>query len=503
MELKNSAPGPDGIPASIIKDSLPFFAPVLTHIVNLSLQQGIFPNELKIARIIPLYKSGNKKSANNYRPISLLPSFSKIFEKIMANRLTTFLTNHNILYKYQFGFRPRHTTSMAINLLVDKITESLDANRSLVGVALDFRKAFDTVNYEILLKKLYAYGIRGTVHTWFDNYLSDRFNYVSIDHATSPFLQIQCGVPQGSILGPILFLLYINDLPQCSELFPIIFADDTNVFCSGRDVNDCMRIMNSELCKLNFWICSNKLSLNVDKSHFIVFSKSKTPTIPLLSVDGKEINRVNSIKFLGVFIDDRLSWDCHVRHIRGKISRSIGVLSRSKHLLSAATLKTLYYAFIQPYLSYCIDVWGQCNESLFQSVFRLQKKAIRLITFSNRNAHTTTLFKSLEILTLRNIYIASIAVFMFKYHLRRLPPVIDELFTLNSHIHTINTRQRNLLHGPLLRSKFSEKSIRFRGTLIWNQIPGNFDVDVSLNSFKSSLHSYLLNGGSLRLRPLS
>jgi len=455
------------------------------------------------AAIIPLYKSGDKKLVNNYRPISLLPSFSKIFEKVMAIRLTKFLTNHNILYKYQFGFRPKHTTSMAINLLVDKITECLDMNRSLVGVALDFRKAFDTVNYEILMRKLFAYGIRGNVHAWFANYLSERFQYVGVDEATSPLLQIQCGVPQGSILGPLLFLVYVNDLPNSSELLPIIFADDTNVFCSGRDVGDCLRIMNSELCKLNCWISSNKLSLNVDKSHFIVFSKAKVTNVPPLSIAGKEISRVDSIKFLGVYIDERLSWDRHVRHIRGKISRSIGVLSRSRHLLNAATLKTLYYAFIHPYLSYCIDIWGQCNDSLFQSVFRLQKKAIRLLTCSSRHAHTAALFNSLEILTLKNIYIASMAVFMFKFHLRQLPPVIDELFISNSQIHTINTRQRNLLHCPLVRSKFSAKSIRFRGTLIWNQIPNTFDIDVSVHSFKSSVHGFLLNGGSLRLRPLS
>jgi hypothetical protein len=376
MDLKNSPPGPDGIPASVIKESLFCFAPTLSHIINLSLQQGVFPRELKEAKIIPLYKSGSKKLTNNYRPISLLPVFSKIFEKVMAKRLMAFLTDNNALYKYQFGFRPKHTTSMAINLLVDKITQSLDANRSLVGVALDFRKAFDTVDHEILLRKLYAYGIRGNIQDWFSSYLLSRSHSVCIGETSSPLLRIQCGVPQGSILGPLLFLLYINDLPHSSELMPIIFADDTNVFCDGNTVQECMQTLNSELTKLSKWIRSNKLSLNVEKSHFIVFSKSQVLDLPQPSIDGKEINRVNSLKFLGFIIDDKMTWGQHIRHIRGKVSRSIGLLARSRHLLNSATLKTLYYAFIYPYLSYCIDIWGQCNISLFQSVVRLQKKQL-------------------------------------------------------------------------------------------------------------------------------
>ena len=504
-ELKNNSPGPDGIPATIIKESTEIIVPILTHVINLSLTQGIFPDEMKLAKVLPLFKSGDRSSINNYRPISLLPCFSKIIEKCMAVRLMEFINKHNILYKYQFGFRQKHSTNMALNLLVDKITSSLDQREVFVGVSLDFRKAFDTIDFTILLNKLFKYGVRGNTHKWFANYLLGRRHFVELNDVRSQAQEIQCGVPQGSILGPILFILYINDLPLSSDLLPIIYADDTNLFHSGKSIFDCIRDINIEMVKISDWITSNRLSLNIDKTNFIVFNKSKiTDTLPPVCINNNHIKRVNTIKFLGVFIDDKLSWSQHIGHIRNKISKSIGMLSCARRNLNRDTLKKLYFAFIHPYLNYCLDVWGQCSRYHFQSLFKLQKRAMRVITFSNKIAHSAPLFESLEVLPLQSMYIMSVTLFMYKFYYRLLPPVIDEFFQHNTTIHSHNTRQSTLLHVPIIRSQFSMHSIRFRGVLLWNQLPQFVNInELTFNQFKSTMRLRLLsNSIPIRLAPL-
>lgn len=492
-DLRNSAPGADGVPPLIIKESPDIMITTLSHLINLSLSQGVFPDELKLAKVIPLFKSGDKLIINNYRPVSLLSVFSKVFEKCMASRLTDFIDTNNILYKYQFGFRKKHSTSMAINLLVDKITESLDNREVTVGVALDFRKAFDTIDFSILLNKLLKIGIRGVCYKWFESYINNRQQYVQLCNTDSSIMEVSCGVPQGSILGPILFLLYINDLPSSSKLLPIIFADDTNVFYSSKSLNDCVQFINSEMKGLAQWIRANRLSLNLDKTQSITFSRSRQRTATPVVIDNIPVKEVTSIKFLGVFIDNKLNWNMHIYYLKGKIAKSVGILACARKNLNDRTLITLYYAFIYPYITYCVDVWGHCSQHLFQSLFKLQKRAVRLITNSSRRSHTGPLFQSLELLNLKSIYILNIAIIMFKYHTRQLPPVMYELFIPNTSIHSINTRQQNRLHVPRMITSSSQKSIRFRGVHVWNQITQIINIDeISLGILKKRLKIMLL-----------
>ena len=237
--LKNSAPGYNAITASILKFSLPVIRSPLTHILNMSLLEGVFPNELKIANVLPLYKADDDMSFNNYRPVSVLSVLSKVFERIMYNRLISFLESNKNLFNNQFGFRKQHSTYMALVLLLDKIVKALENGEYVIGIFLDFSKAFDTVDHNILLKKLEYYGIRGVCLDWFKIYLTVRKQYVTYNGIPSSTKLIQYGVPQGSILGPLMFLLYINDLPNvCKSADPILFADDTNLFINGSNLID-------------------------------------------------------------------------------------------------------------------------------------------------------------------------------------------------------------------------------------------------------------------------
>ena len=237
--LNDGSPGKDGVTAKTLKTVSDAVATPITHLANLSFIQGVFPQDLKNALVCPIYKAKDPMVFSNYRPISLLSIFSKILERLMYHRLLEFLNKHKILNKFQFGFRNMHSTFMALITLLDNLRNALDSGNCAVGIFLDFQKTFDTVNHKILLGKLNCYGIRGIALDWFSSYLRNRSQTVVYNEQESEMKETLCGVPQGSILGPLLFLLYINDLPSVSKLFmPILFADDTNLFCNGPNLNE-------------------------------------------------------------------------------------------------------------------------------------------------------------------------------------------------------------------------------------------------------------------------
>ena len=249
-----TAAGFDNINMNLVKESISLIIKPLTHIFNLSLSSGIVPHQMKIARVIPLFKSGDKSTFTNYRPISILPAFSKILERIVYNRILSYLNERNILSDSQFGFRKNHSTEYALSILYDRLSNAIDNNEYTAGIFLDLSKAFDTVNHQILLEKLNHYGIRGVAHSWISSYLSNRKQFVQYDSVCSAHSVISCGVPQGSILGPLLFLIYINDLCNVSKVLDfILFADDTNIFFSHRNEDYLQNTLNVELDNVTNW----------------------------------------------------------------------------------------------------------------------------------------------------------------------------------------------------------------------------------------------------------
>ena len=271
MPLKNGAPGYDGIKSDTLKLSVQHICEPLAHVCNMSLMQGVFPQELKLANVLPLYKSGDPQLFNNYRPVSLLPTLSKVLEKVMYTRLMSFLEINDILIGNQFGFRRSHPSYMALMVMINEISQALDSGEHVVGIFLDFSKAFDTVNHSILLKKLYHYGIRGNALEWFENHLSGRQQYVTYNGFSSSTKYIKCGVPQGSILGPLLFLVYINDLQRvCKSSTPILFADDTNLFYKNLDKSILEDQINNELKHVSLWLKVNKLSIHWMSQRLII-----------------------------------------------------------------------------------------------------------------------------------------------------------------------------------------------------------------------------------------
>ena len=291
----NKSPGPACLDPSVVKQTAEPLAPILSYIFNISMGSGRVPDQLKIAKVLPIFKADDNRKFSNYRPISILPIFSKILERVVYVRLMKYLTKHNILSNNQFGFRKNHSTFMAVLDLIDNLSKSIDEKEFSVGVFIDLSKAFDTVNHKILIEKLSHYGIRRIPLLWFSDYLSNRKQFIKFNDVLSDYKTVNCGVPQGSILGPLLFLIYVNDISNCSSLLKLIlFADDASLFSSGKDLTELIQIVNQELSVIATWFKSNKLSLNLKKPN-VLFFVPKTRNIIKLLILKLMTNKLNRL----------------------------------------------------------------------------------------------------------------------------------------------------------------------------------------------------------------
>ena len=287
------------------------------------------------------------------------------------------------------------------------------------GILLDFSKAFDTVNHNILIEKLDYYGIRGVTKDWFTSYLANRYQFVTLRQTKSELQPVSCGVPQGSVLGPLLFLIYINDFSNCSEILDFhLFADDANLFYKHKNFKVLESKVSNELVNIHTWLSANKLSLNIDKSNFVIFHppQRKLPFHVTLSLSGINLNHDYSVKYLGITIDSNLSWKSQVNYIAIKIKRTIGILSKLRYYVTLDILVKLYYALIYPFLTYGLISWGNTYSSTTQPLFILQKRAMRVMTFSKFHEHSSPIFKHSKIVKLPDLAFLNIAVFMYKFH---------------------------------------------------------------------------------------
>ena len=427
------------IPNKLIKIAAESLSIPFTYIYNQSIANGEIPDVFKISRVTPIYKNGEVTDTGNYRPIATLSPFSKVLERLIHNQLYSFLDKNDILCKYQFGFRKGYSTEQAILEITDNLNMAIDNKQITCGLFLDFSKAFDTVNHKILLCKLYVYGIRGKPFKWFENYLHNRTQYVKIDDVESGMETIKCGVPQGSTLGPLLFLLYINDLPNSSNKLSFrIFADVTNIFFACDNLKELESIMNDELKLVLKYCVINKLSVNFKKTNYMLISSSRKKA----QINIHNIERKSYIKYLGIYIDEHLTWEPQIQHINNKLAKNIGIINKLRYYLDLHMLKQLYYTLIYPYLNYGLMSWGSTYKTRLTKVCTKQNKCIRSIFFAHGRESAGPYYNLLEILKLENVYRLKMSLFILKIKNNKsnIPAVISDILTPASEVHFHNTR---------------------------------------------------------------
>ena len=489
--------GADGISPKVIKQCIHSFVEPLCFIFNKSLYTGIIPNELKLAQVIPLYKKDNKNDITNYRPIAVIPIFAKLLEKLVHQRLYSFLQLHSILIDEQFGFRQKHSTDLAVFNLSQNILEQIESGNYCIGLFMDLSKAFDTIDHHILLQKLNYYGVRGTARDWFVNYLSDRKQYVVVNGVKSTTHCNTCGVPQGSVLGPLLFLIYINDIVNSSNIVKFsLFADDTCVTFSHKNINTLVSSLNKEIQNISVWFKSNKLSLNLTKTNYIIF-RSRNRRVPnnleSIQIDNRIITKLQNVKFLGITFNEFLSWNVHVTDICKHVAKGVGLLRKLKYVLPSNVLQMIYNCLVLPHLNYCNQVWGNTYKSHILKLFTLQKKAVRIISKSHGLSPSSPLFKKLRLLSIYDLVTLNTLIFMFNVHAKVIPDKYCNMFILNSNVHTYNTRQCKNYHQPNVRSTSGLNSLAYKGIKKWNQLPENIRSSTTKSRFKTLCKRYLVD----------
>lgn len=491
---ENKSPGPDGITNKLIKVCASSLTYPLTLIYNLSITNAQYPIRWKRAKVIALYKKKSKTNPENYRPISLLDCFGKIFEKLIYNQMIYFIKKYNILYNYQYGFREKHSTTHALVYVIDKIKELLDNQSYVIGLFLDIEKAFDCVNHEILLYKLEHYGFRGHSQKFLESYLTGRDQFTKTNNCNSMVRSINYGVPQGSILGPLLFLLYVNDIQNSIDDDIVLFADDAGIFINNKNFNTLLDKTKESASKLHEWYSANKMSVSFTKSNFVVFSNSKqklNQNITTIKVGSNVISRVNHIKYIGVIIDERLTWEPHIKgHIIPSLSRYFSVFYNIRKFLDKKLIRTIYFSCILSKIRYGIEIYGNGGNSALQKLQILQNKLLRVLMSKDKFHSSNELHKDLKILKIYDMH--KFALLSFVYNCYQLSPIqsFEDFFISHDHPHDTRFKHNLVKHGT--KTKLGQTTTHFVGSTLWNDLPSSLKKPASIDAFKHALRDYYI-----------
>ena len=497
--------GLDNIGPRILKLSANIITPSLEFIINKSISTGKFPSVWKEAKVKPMFKNGNKEDVNNYRPISILPTISKIIEKWVENQFSKYLNEFNLLHKTQSGFRPKHSTESALILMIDSWLKAINEGKIIGCVLVDFRKAFDLVDHHILLKKLQCYKCNESCLSWFDSYLSQRTQRVSLNSTLSDPSEVIYGVPQGSILGPLLFLLFINDLPlflQNNSTFVDLYADDTTVYYIDQDKSALERHLQSSLDSLQKWCRQNGMVLNTEKTKVMLIMSRQKRTIfgnTTLNLQHNDIDicMTSCDKILGIHVDHNLNWHNHFKFLSKKISSYLWLLSKIRTYVSIDHRLLFYNAYIKPHFDYCSMIWSNSSNVNINKVTKLQRRACKII-LGHEYSDLNGALEKLKMLSFDQSVFLSKAKMMYKIHNNLVPSYLHELFLMrditldNTTANLRSVTSRNYI-VPQAKCNLFKGSLSYSGVMVWNSIPVSIKCSNSLPNFVKQCSEWIRN----------
>ena len=491
--LKLSGGGVNSISTNVLKEVKSHITIPLVHIFNLCLNEGYFPSELKLGCITPIFKKGDKFTISNYRPVCSLSPFSKVFERIIYNRMIEFIDKYDIFSKNQFGFRKNKSTESALLEFTNYIYEGLTNRNNVGSIFMDLSKAFDVINHSILETKLEHYGFRGIFLKFLMNFIQERKYFVSVNGLKSDISTVNIGVPQGSTLGPLLFLLYINDMENISNKIKfILFADDTTLLFRSACIKHLKHVLETEAIKVVNWLSANKLIINLAKTNTMLFTNKRGNLKLPIQVNNINLEEKDETTFLGVQIDNKLSWKTHIQYISNKISKSIAILRLLRHRFPKRILRIIYMSLIYSYINYCNLIWGSACKTILNPLFLLQKKAIRLINNSAYLDHTDPIFESLGFLKIFEVFKLNCLLFAFKFLKTDQYPAFKNQMLKNSMIHSHATRIHDLLRPPPQRLVICQRSYLYQSVNLWNSVDGNIRNYNCIISFKKIVKKLLI-----------
>ena len=474
---------------------------ILSSLFNKIIISGIYPNSLKISKVIPIHKKDSIHDASNYRPISIVPCFSKLLEKIIKLKLDNFLNKHNILSNLQFGFRKDRSTEDAIIKFVNDVVNNINNNYYTLALFIDFSKAFDCINHQILISKLTHHGIRGLPLQLLESYLMNRSQYVTINNINSKTSLITSGVPQGSVLGPLLFNIFISDILNITNICKfIIFADDCTLYTRSLDITDLANKLNISLAHIEDWSNLNKMSINYNKTKYMQFNCKKITTLVNLpiNINDHTIEKVDCFRLLGVYLDNKLNFKHHIDQILTKININLSIIRRIKPFLNLKTCKILYYSLFYSHFYYCNIIWGGANKTDIDQIYNAQKKIVKILFFKNPYKQITNLnlFNENQILSIFEInkFKSCLLIHKILYLPNSFHALHIILFSFNifNHSHHIRSLDNYLIKPILPKNKLSQRNFQFYGILYWNNLPSYLRLNNNFIEFKKTLKEFLI-----------
>lgn len=484
------ANGQDDISTKFLQEFSKELSPIINQLTTQLFTEGSFSNSLKISKVTPIYKSGDKTSPSNYRPIAVLPNLSKVVETSIKEQLVNYLQSNNIINRNQFGFIANSSTISACSQLVTQIEHNLDKGNVVIALFVDIRKAFDCVNHQLLLIKLNQLGMTGTTYNIFKSFLEDRKQFVNIENENSNINQIKSGVPQGAILSPVLFNIFINDIFNLSLHGTLqLYADDAVLVCTGKDVIEVAQKIEDDLSKIDNWFTNNKLLINTEKTKYLLFTRKKiTSTNTTIKLKNETIEKVNNFNYLGLHIDSDLTWTTHIKKVKSSLQSTAFAFRRIRAYVSENIMWLMYNAYVQPKLQYMNPLWNSASESRINEIKRVQNKIIKTIkclpylTPSHLlySISTPSFSKLSQFLTIKYIFQIKNNYIKHNYDLK----------LINS-VHSYNTRQNENFYILYYRTNKGLNSIISKGLRAYNQLPYDLKNEKRISIFKEKLKIYL------------